>query len=369
MKVALVHDYLCQYGGAERVLEALQALYPEAPTFVLFYDQEAMGDRFIHRDIRSSFLQKFPGAMKHLRWTLPLMPTATEMYDLSEYDLIISSSSAFSKGIITRPNAIHICYCHTPTRYLWSDTHSYVSELSVPGPVKMLLPPLLSYLRSWDRLSADRVDHFIANSETVKTRIKKYYHADSTVIFPPVDTHKFSITPGPKDYFLAGGRLVPYKRFDMIVEAFNRLGVPLKIFGSGPMEQLLRKRAGKNIQFLGRVSDEERISLFQGAKAFLHPHEEDFGITPIESMAAGRPVIALRRGGATETVVEGVTGTFFDEQSWEELADTILHFDETLFNPEVIRQHAEHFSLAAFRERFTSFVAKTCRSHADKPIA
>ncbi|MFA6522710.1 MAG: glycosyltransferase [Patescibacteria group bacterium] len=363
MKVALVHDYLCQYGGAERVLEALQALFPEAPTFVLLYDKDAMGGRFGHREIRTSFLQKIPGALSHLRWLLPLMPTATECYDLSEYDVIISSSSAFSKGIITRPDAIHICYCHTPTRYLWSDTHSYVQELNASKAVKALLPPLLNYLRSWDKLSADRVDFFIANSETVKTRIKKYYGKESQVIFPPVDTHLFSIAPGPKDYYLAGGRLVPYKRFDLVVDAFNRLGIPLKIFGTGPMEEQLKKMAGEHIQFLGKVSDEERMRLFQNAIAFIHPQEEDFGITPVESMAAGRPVIALRRGGAVETVIDGVTGTFFDEQSWEELADTILHFDHTKFDPEKIRAHAETFSLSMFRNQISRTVEDVWNTH------
>ena len=363
MKVALVHDHLTQNGGAERVLLALQAMWPQAPTFTLLYDKKKMGDVFGHKDIRTSFLQELPLSLKKPRWYLPLMPTATEGYDVSDFDVVISSSSAFSKGVITAPHAIHICYCHTPTRYLWSDTHSYVEELNVPRAVKTLLPPLLTRLREWDRLSADRVTHFVAYSETVARRIEKYYHRPSVVIPPPVDIDQFAIYRRPKEYFLTGGRLVAYKRFDLVVEAFNRLGMPLKIFGNGPKEKELKKRAHGNIEFLGRVSDSERSRLFAQAKAFIHPHEEDFGITPVESMAAGRPVIAYRAGGATETVIDGVTGTLFDVQNWQELADTVLHFDETMFQPDVIRSHAERFSLDVFTERFSTFVTDAWDTH------
>ncbi|MBU4453427.1 glycosyltransferase, partial [Patescibacteria group bacterium] len=299
MKVALIHDHLTQSGGAERVLEAIQDIWPKAPTYTLLYDKSVMDNVFGHRDIRTSFLQNIPGALSHSRWLLPLMPTATEGYNLSDYDVIVSSSSAFSKGVIPPNDAIHICYCHTPTRYLWSDTHSYVEELHVPGIIKQFLPPLLSHLRTWDRLSADRVDYFIANSQTVQRRIAKYYRRESDVIYPPVETDQFAVSPNKKEYYLSGGRLVPYKRYDMVVDAFTKLGISLKIFGTGPIEKDLQKRAGSNIQFLGRVSNQERTRLFQDAIAFIHPQEEDFGITPVESMSAGRPVIAYRKGGAT----------------------------------------------------------------------
>ncbi|MBU0614196.1 glycosyltransferase, partial [Patescibacteria group bacterium] len=298
MKVALVHDHLTQKGGAERVLEAMQAMYPSAPTFTLLYDKTSMHDVFGHKEIRTSFLQKLPFSLSHPRWLLPLMPTATENYNLKNFQVIISSSSAFSKGIIADADSVHICYCHTPTRYLWSDTHEYVEGLKIPNFSKALLFPILTKLRNWDKLAADRVDFFIANSETVKRRIKKYYGKDSVVIHPPVDTHTFQISHKPKEYYLIGGRLVPYKRYDMVIDAFNRLGLPLKIFGSGPIEKDLKKRAGKNIEFLGRVSDEHRAHLFSNAIAFIHPQEEDFGITPVESMSAGRPVIAYGKGGA-----------------------------------------------------------------------
>lgn len=366
MRVALIHDHLMQKGGAERVLEVLQSLWPHSPTFTLVYDKSTMDDTFGHRDIRTSFLQKLPFALAKYRWYLPFMPTATESYDLSEFDVVISSSSAFSKGIVTASDAIHLCYCHTPTRYLWSDSVSYVDELAAPKPVKAFLPMILSQLRVWDRLAADRVDHFIANSETVRRRIKKYYGRESDVIHPPVDTTKFHISSAPKTAFLVGGRLVAYKRYDLVVDAFTKLGFPLTVFGSGPAEADLRARAGSNVTFVGRVSDKERVRLFENAIAFIHPHEEDFGITAVESMAAGRPVIAYRKGGAVETVIDGVTGILFDEQSWEELADTVLRFDHTAFNPSAIKAHAEQFSVAQFRKRMHAAVTSAHRAHERK---
>lgn len=367
MKVALIHDHLTQYGGAERVLEALQAIWPDAPTYTLRYDPAVMGQAFAHKNIRTSFLERLPFAKRAFRWFLPLMPMATESYDLSEFDVVISNSSAFSKGVITAPHAIHICYCHTPTRYLWSDADSYVAELKAPRLVKAALPYLLHKLRSWDQLAANRVDHFVANSETVERRIKKYYRRDSKVIYPPVDVDKFALSTEPKTYFLTGGRLVAYKRFDLVVDAFTKLGKPLKIFGSGPELADLKRRAGKNIEFVGRVSDDERARLFANAIAFINPQEEDFGITPVESMATGRPVIAYRRGGALETVIDGKTGVFFDEQSWEELADVVLRFNEKSFDPQLIRAHAEQFATRVFRKNIHGFVQELWKEH-DKKI-
>lgn len=368
MKVALVHDHLTQSGGAERVLEAFQAIWPNAPTFTLLYDKRIMGGAFGHRDIRTSFLQKLPFALKKSRWYLPLMPTATESYDLSEFDVIISSSSAFSKGIIPPNDALHICYCHTPTRYLWSDTHSYVNELKASRLVKVVLPPLLSQMRIWDQLAANRVDHFIANSETVRRRIKKYYGKESDVICPPVDVLQFTISSKPKNYFLAGGRLVSYKRYDLLIDAFNKTGLPLKVFGTGPMERELKKRAMNNIEFLGLVSNEFRAHLFEDAIAFLHPQEEDFGITPIESMAAGRPVIAFNKGGALETVIDGKTGIFFEEQSPEEIADITLRFNHEDYDPISIRKHAEQFALPLFHKQILDYVTEKWEDHKRKII-
>lgn len=368
MRVALVHDHLTQYGGAERVLEALQAIWPDAPTYTLHYDPAAIGQTFAHKKIRTSFLERLPLANRLFRWFLPLMPLATESYDLSGFDVVISNSSAFSKGVITGPNVIHICYCHTPTRYLWSDSDSYVNELRAPGIVKAGLPFLLHCLRTWDQLAANRVDHFVANSHTVERRIQKYYRRPSQVVYPPVDTDRFAISAAPKTYYLAGGRLVAYKRFDLIVEAFNKLGKPLKIFGSGPELAELQSKAGPNIEFVGRVSDDERARLFANAIAFINPQEEDFGITPVESMAAGRPVIAYRRGGALETVVDGVTGVLFAEQTSEALAKVIADFDETRFDPVKIRAHAEQFTTSVFRKKIYELVNQLWREHEQKTM-
>lgn len=368
MRVALVHDHLTHGGGAERVLAALHAMWPAAPTYTLLYDAARMGEEFRHMDIRTSFLQRLPGGLRWARYLLPLMPTATESHDLSEYDVVISDSSAFAKGVITLPTSLHICYCHTPTRYLWSHTWSYAAELRAPSWAKKILPPFLTFLRMWDRIAADRVDIFIANSAVVQERIRKYYRKESTVIYPPVDTHRFAISNNPKAYFLVGGRLVDYKRYDIVIEAFTKTGLPLKVFGAGPAENDLRKKAGPNIQFLGRVSDDERARLFADAIAFIHPHEEDFGITAVESMAAGRPVIAYRRGGAVETVIDGLSGVLFDDQSWEELADTVLHFDHTKFDPNKIRAHAETYSLERFRKAMHEVVTKAWDEHRRKTL-
>lgn len=355
MKLALVHDHLIQDGGAEKVLRILQQIWPTAPTYTLFYDAKKFPD-FKNKEIKTSFLQKFPFALKKYQWYLPLMPTATESHNLSDYQVVISSSSAFSKGVVTSPGTVHICYCHTPTRYLWSDTHSYVSELRVPGFIKAALPPILSHLRMWDRAAADRVDLFVANSQNVRERIKKYYNHDSVVVHPPVETENFFISSEPKEYFLVGGRLVPYKRYDIIIQAFNRLGYPLKIFGSGPIENALKKTAKPNIEFVGRVSDQEQAKLYANCRAFLHPHEEDFGITQIEAMASGRPVIAYRKGGALEAIKEGVTGEFFDEQIWEDLADHLIRFNENKYDPQAIRAYAEKFGVERFKKEIKELV-------------
>jgi len=355
MKLALVHDYLIQDGGAEKVLDVFQGLWPQAPTYTLFFDPEKL-PTFAGRDVRTSFLQKFPLAMSKYQWYIMLMPTATEHYNLSDYDVVVSSTSAFAKGVLTNEHSLHICYCHTPTRYLWSDTHSYIEELRIPKLIKSILPPLLSHLRVWDKQAADRVDIFVANSQTVRKRIQKFYRKDAHVIHPPVDTHRFSISNKKKEYFLTGGRLVAYKRYDLVVQAANKTGIPLKVFGSGPVEKDLRKIAKSNVEFLGRVSDKKQARLYAEAKAFIHPQEEDFGITPVESMASGRPVIAFRKGGATETVQEGLSGEFFDEQSWEELADHMIRFEENDYIPSAIKVYAERFSRKRFEQEMREFV-------------
>jgi glycosyltransferase involved in cell wall biosynthesis len=356
MKIALVHDYLIQDGGAERVLQVFHDIWPDAPIFTLLHDKERFGKTLCGPDVRSSFLQKIPFSLKRYKWLMPLMPVATEKYDLSEFDIVITSTSAFAKGVITRPDTLHICYCHTPTRYLWSDTHSYIKEIGLPGPMKTMMPLLLTNIRLWDRLAADRVDRFIANSRAVKHRIRKYYQRDSDVIHPPVETGQYGISEKIDDYYVAGGRLVAYKKFDIVVQAFNKLGIPLKIFGEGPEMQALKDAAKKNIEFLGRINEREQAELYSRAIAYLHPQEEDFGITPVESMASGRPVIALAKGGALETVVDGLTGTFIEEQSWEELANCVIRFEPEKYDPMRIREHAKQFDVGEFKRKMTGFV-------------
>lgn len=358
MKIALVHDFLSQNGGAEQVLKVLHEMYPEAPIFTLFANREKFPE-FKNADIRESALALLPAARAHYQWYLPLMPLATELYDLSEYDIVISSVSAFAKGIITRPNTVHICYCHTPTRFLWSDTHSYVADMPRHRIIKLLVQPVLAWQRIWDRLAADRVDIFIANSQTVQKRIKKYYRRDSEIIHPSVEVESFSISAeAPKNYFLAGGRLVSYKKFDWIIEACNRLKLPLKIFGEGAIEQDLKRMAGPTIEFLGRVNLEEQKKLYRECLAYIQPQVEDFGMTAIEAMASGRPVIALPEGGSTETIIDGVTGQFMKFSGWEGVLDALQNFDPSKYNSATIREHALKFSRAQFEERIRAVVAR-----------
>lgn len=355
MKIALVHDYLSQDGGAERVLQAFHRIWPNAPIFVLFHDKKQI-PQFTHADIRESFISMCPFGRKKYQWYLPLMPLATESHDLSEFDVVLSSTSAFAKGVITKPHTLHISYCHTPTRYLWSDTHSYIEELRYNKFIKSLLPRVMHRMRLWDKSSVDRVDYFIANSETVRARIDKYYRRSSDVIYPPIDANTFFISDRIGDYFVGGGRMVPYKRFDLIIRTFNRLGFPLKLFGTGPELSRLQRIAKSNIEFVGKISDTEKALLLSRAKAFIHPQIEDLGITPLESMASGRPVIAYPVGGVSETVIPGVTGTFFTDQRWESLFDVVQSFDADSWNPRLIREHAMRFDVDQFTSRIQSYV-------------
>jgi len=357
LKIALVHDHLAQDGGAEKVLRVLQEMFPKAPIFTLIINKKRVNKFFADKEIKTSFLQKLPLGVLKYQWWLALMPMATEGLNLMEYDVVISSASAFSKGVITNPNSVHICYCHTPTRFLWTDTYSYVEGLKINPIIKLMLPFTLRKLRQWDRLAADRVDFFVANSKTVQTRIKKYYSRDSSIVYPPVDADSFYISNGPKKYYLAGGRLVPYKKIDLVVKAFSRLGIPLKIFGVGPEMKYLKSIAKPNIEFLGKVSDSKKRDLYSNCIAYLNPQEEDFGITAIEAMASGRPVIAYNKGGATETILNDKTGEFFEDQWWEELADKVIRFDEKKFDPNFIKQHANTFSIINFQKKITEILS------------
>ncbi len=362
MRVAIIHDYLNQYGGAERVLEALHDLYPQAPVYTSIYDADAMPAAYRGWDIRTSWMQQLPGWRRHFRKYFLLYPSAFESFDLSQYDLVLSSSSAYAKGIIPAPHATHICYCHTPMRFAWR-TDDYVSREGFGQLQRTVLPIALSYVRLWDVSTAPRVDCFIANSRAVEARIKRYYGRDALVIPPPVDLAPFCSRP-PGEFYLAGGRLIPYKRLDLAVRAFTALKLPLKIFGDGRDRAELQRLAGPNVEFLGQVSEQQRQDLFAECRAFVFPGEEDFGITPLEAMAAGRPVIAYGAGGALDTVIEGVTGRFFAEQSAGALAAAVAASRADVYDPTVIRQHAEAFGRELFIERIRALVDQQMRARA-----
>ncbi|TMC21316.1 MAG: glycosyltransferase family 4 protein [Chloroflexi bacterium] len=357
MKVALVHDYLNQMGGAERVVLALHELFPDAPIYTSIYDPQRVDPAFQKMDIRTSFMQKFPLVTKHHQPYLPFYPFAMEQLDLRGYDLVLSSSSAFGKGVLTRPDTLHICYCHTPMRWCWN-YEEYVERERLGKVARSILPFFITGLRVWDQTSALRVDHFIANSPVVAQRIEKYYRREAVVIPPPVEASRFPFDPTtePEDYFLVLSRLVPYKRIDLAIEACNRLQLPLVVIGSGRDQERLKRLAGPTIRFLGRLSDQEVIHYYRHCRAFLFPGEEDFGITPLEVQAAGRPVIAYGAGGALASVVEGVTGLFFREQTVECLAEALASFNERLFNAQVIRNHALEFDIPCFQRRILQFV-------------
>ena len=357
MKVALVHDYLNQMGGAERVVLALHEIFPDAPLYTSIYDPKRVDAAFQKMDIRTTFMQKLPLVKKHHQPFLPLYPFAMESLDLRGYDLVLSSSSAFGKGVITRPETMHICYCHTPMRWCWN-YDEYVERERLGRISRSILPFLITGLRVWDQMSATRVDHFIANSPVVADRIQKYYRRDAVVIPPPVDASRFTFDPTimPEEYFLIVSRFMPYKRIDLAIEACNRLQLPLVIIGSGRDENRLKSIAGPTIRFMGRLSDEEVLYYYAHCRAFILPGEEDFGITPLEAQASGRPVIAYGAGGALASVVEGITGTFFQEQAVESLIAVLASFDERKYDPQTIRNHALEFDMPRFHRRILQYI-------------
>lgn len=354
MRVALVHDYLVQYGGAERVLEAFCEIFPDAPIYTLLYDREAMGAAFANRDIRTSFLQRSAWARRHHRLFPLLMPLAVEQFDFSRFDVVLSDSSSYAKGVITSPYTLHLCYLHTPTRYIWDDCQKYTRDSGFPALIKRLVPFLLNPIRLWDRSAACRPDAIFANSEFVRRRIAKYYRRESTLIYPPVDGHRFATVPrlvSSERYLLMVGRLIAYKRYDIVIEACNRLGLPLWIIGSGPEENRLRQLAGKTVKFLGRVNDADLPQYYAACRGFVFPQEEDFGIAAVEALAAGVPVIAYRGGGATEYLEAGVTGEFFEEQTADSVVAALESFYEAAYDTVAIRSRAVRFETTLFQQR------------------
>jgi glycosyltransferase involved in cell wall biosynthesis len=359
MKVAIVHDWLNQVGGAEGVLEALHDLYPGAPVYTSIYAPDRMPAAYRSWDIRVTFMQRLPFVAARHQAYLPLYPLAFRGMDLSAYDLVISNASAFCKGIRTRPGAVHLCYCLTPTRFLWM-YREYVQREGLGRLPRAVLPAVVGLLRAWDRHAADRVTAFAAISRAVQERIRRFYGRDSVIIYPPVPESAFAradTAPRDEGYYLSLGRLIPYKRVDLAVRAFNRLGLPLVIIGDGRDRAALERLASPNVRFLGRVSDEEKRHWLAGCRAFLFPGEEDFGIAPLEAQAAGKPVIAYAAGGALDTVQEGITGEYFRQPTAESLAEAVSRFNPAAYDPAACLANARRFDTAAFNAGWRSFVA------------
>ena len=363
-KIALVHDFLTQYGGAERVLEVFSEMFPEAPIYTLLYDQEAMRGKFKEREIHTSFLQKFPRFLqKRKKWLLPLMPTAPETFNLRDFDLIISSCGVWSKAIITRLDVKHICYMHSPMRFAWEEGEEYLLEQKKSAKTNFFVRLLLNYLRVWDRVSADRPDYLIANSRFTQERIKKYYGRESAVIYPPVNMEHGTLNMEQKNkngYFIVVSRLSPYKKIDAVIEAFNKLELPLIVIGEGSQEKYLRSIAGKNVQILGWQADDKIQEYYAGARAFIFAGVDDFGITMVEAMAQGIPVLALQKGGALEIVAEGKTGEFFASNKPEIIAECVRRFveKERNYDKNIIIESAKRFSKERFIGEFEEYIAK-----------
>lgn len=364
MKIALAHDWLNQMGGAENVLEQMVAMYPGAPVFTTIYAPDLMPDAYRQWDIRSTWLNHAPGVHRHHQPYLPLYPPAVSSIDFSDYDIILSNKSGFIHGLKHRSEQLHICYCLAPTRYVW-DYGSYAAREGFGSWVGQLISPLIKRLQQWDFESAQRpspesgkgVDHFIAISRDIQTRIIKYYGRDSVIIYPPVNTGRFRPTKQPPgDYYLTVSRLIPYKRIDLAVQACSRLGKRLIIAGDGRDRAVLEAMAGPTVEFKGRLPWDDVIELMANCRALMFPGYEDFGITPLEAQAAGRPVIAFGQGGVLDTVREGETGLFFREQSVESLMTTIKEFETRSFDPAAARTNAERFGIERFKRELGYFV-------------
>ena len=357
MRVAIVHDYLTQYGGAERVLEAVHEIWPDAPVFTILYNQKRLPEYFKTWNIIPTFVQRLPFISTQYEKYFALFPLAIEQIELQDFDIVLSISSAWAKGVITTPDVLHISYFLNPMRFAWDEYYSRVNRTK-RIVLRMELRFLMNYIRLWDVVSTQRIDHIITISETIKRRVLKYYGRDSAIIYPPCDTEFFVPNPNfrVQDYFLVVSRLKYYKRIDIAIQVFNQLGLPLLIIGEGESRGELEKQARPNVQFLGALPDTEIRSHYQRAQALILPGIEDFGIVPVEAQACGTPVIAFRGGGAIETVVEGKTGYLFYPQTKEALIETIKKFDRSQFKSEVLRKHSVKFSKEKFKQELKSLV-------------
>lgn len=366
MKIALVHDDLIQYGGAEKLLLAMHEIWPNAPIYTSIYNRqlEKIDKRFAKCEIRTSWMQRLPFKNSLRRVYFPLYPAALESIDFSEFNVVLSSSTRFAHGVITKPQTLHVCYSNSPTRFLW-ETEKYLEYESFGNPKKLILLPILSFLRIWDQQSARRPDFWIANSKNVAEKLQKYHRVEAEVIYPFVDLGKFRIKNNKRlaishePYYLVVSRLVAWKRVDIAIEAANYLKFPLKIVGAGPAFPTLSRIAKSNIDFLGEVGEEELISLYQNCRVLILPQGEDFGITAIEAQACGKPVIALKSGGVLETVLPGKTGIFFEEQKAESLIQAIKKFGNLTIKPEDCRKNAQKFGKSNFQKSLRKFVNET----------
>ncbi|MCX6812621.1 MAG: glycosyltransferase [Candidatus Berkelbacteria bacterium] len=365
MNIAIVHDWLTDFAGAEKVLLELLQIYPDADVYTSIYDREKV-PQFAKYKIQTTYLQKLPAAKKLRSFLIPLMPLAFESLDLSKYDLVISNSTSAGKGVLTRPATCHISYCHTPTRYLW------LPEMDGRASSSWLRRSVYKKLKNWDLAASARPDFYIANSKNIQARIEKFYHRQSEVVYPPVDTNFYNPKESEikkNDFYLFVGRFVPYKKADIVIEAFNKLGIELRLIGAGPEEKHLRKVAKENIKFLGRATDEVLFDNLKSARALIFPSEEDWGIVPVEAMACGTPVIAFGAGGATETVVAGKTGEFFGQQSPESIIAAVKKSNPEKYKFADLRAQALKFSAENFRRNFKICVDKMYSEYkaADKP--
>jgi len=368
MQIAFVHDWLIDKGGSENTLAAMLELWPDAPVYTLVYNSRGPCQSFLHgHQTYTSFLQKLTQATRRYRSFLPLMPLVVEQFDLSGYDLVISSSHAVAKGVLTGPDQLHICMCYSPIRYAWDLQHQYLHESGLEEGLKsFLVRAILHYIRLWDVRTANGVDKFIAISEFIARRIWKVYRREATIIYPPVDVENFLLREQKENFYLTASRMVPYKRIDLIVEAFSMMpDKKLVVIGDGPDFKKIQARAKSNIELLGYQPLDVLRDYMQRAKAFIFAAEEDFGITPLEAQACGTPVIAYGKGGALETIIEGKTGLFFNQQSPESLRQAIKWFEsgEYQFDPKVIRGNAERFNTQRFQKEFGAFVQKAWEEH------
>jgi len=355
-RVALVHDFLLDVRGAERVFLAMCEMFPDADLFTAVYDEDGTEGRFSHRRIHTSFLQRLRPTASSFRAFLPLYPYAIEAIDLRGYDLVVSSSSAWAHGVIPEDDAIHVCYCHNPFRYAWNAREETLSGRGALA--RASLGMIFQRWRQWDWIAAQRVDTYVANSETTQRRIRRYFNREAEVVYPPVETGRF--TPGPVgDFYVVLSELMPHKRIDLAVRAFSRLGLPLVVVGNGPHARALRRIAGPTVRFEGRVSDVRAATLLAQAKALVVTATEEFGIAAVEAQAAGRPVIALAEGGVRETVREGETGTFYEEASVDALCEAIVRFDAMSIDPAACVANAERFDVGHFRHQMNHVINET----------